>query len=229
MNKFYIKRFEEERNLVVHIVVDSSASMNYGTTERTKFDYASMVGLGFAYMALKNNEKFNFNTFAEELSMIRPQKGRDQLMSIVDHLNDITPTGKSNFLESMNTYKKNVRSKSLIILVSDFLYDQDQVEDVLARYRKSEVVAVQVLDRSEREVHLQGDVILEDSESDNTLRTFLSRRSVKQYQAQLEEHVAQLRHLCTTHGAEFLTTTTDVPVFDVFYEFLTKSEQKNLA
>ncbi len=222
-NKYFIKRFEEERNLTVHIVVDASASMDYGTTEHDKFEYASMVGLGFAYMALNNNEKFNFNTFAEELEIIRPEKGRDQLMSIVDHLQKHEPEGETNFMDSLQTYKKAIKSKSLVVIVSDFLYDAEEFRDILERYRKSEVVVVQVLDPSEREVHMQGDVILKDSEQDTQLRTFLSRRTIKNYQDRLGQHIAQLRHICEENEASFITTTTDVPVFDVFYEVLTTS------
>ena len=60
-NKFFIRRFEEERNLIVHILLDSSASMDYGK-DITKFEYSAMVGLGFTHMAMKNNEKFTFAT-----------------------------------------------------------------------------------------------------------------------------------------------------------------------
>ena len=55
----YVKTYEEERNLTVHTIVDCSASMNFGKTI-TKFDYASMLGVGFAYLAMKENEKFQF-------------------------------------------------------------------------------------------------------------------------------------------------------------------------
>ena len=59
----YIKNYEEERNLTVHVIVDHSASMNFGKT-LSKFDYASMLGVGFAYLAMKENEKFQFSTFS---------------------------------------------------------------------------------------------------------------------------------------------------------------------
>ncbi len=227
-NDYYIKRFEEERNLTVHILVDSSASMAYGS-DPAKFDYASMVGLGFAYMAMNNNERFNFNTFAEEVEMIRPKKGVDQLMSIVDRLNKKEPTGRTEALESLQTYKSQIRSKSMIVLVSDFLYPVEEFRDVIERFRKSEIVVVQTLDPSERELRVRGDVLLEDAETDERMRTFLSRRSVSEYQSELEEHIAQLRNICKENQAEFVTTTTNVPVFDVFYEVITRHEQKNLA
>src|SRR4030042_1668123 len=56
-DKLFVKRYEEERNATVHILIDMSGSMNFGT-ECTKAEYASMLGLGFAYLAMKNNERF---------------------------------------------------------------------------------------------------------------------------------------------------------------------------
>ncbi len=219
-NKYYIKRFEEERNLTVHIVVDSSSSMNFGTGDHTKFEYASMIGLGFSYMAMSNNEKFNFNTFADELEMVRPEKGRDQLMSIYDHLQKHEPEGESKFKDSLETYKKAITSKSMVVLISDFLYPVEEFREIMERYRKSELVVIQVLDPSEVDVNLQGDVILKDSEQDSQMRTFLSRRMVKQYKDKLHEHIAKLRNICEETQATFIPTTTDKPVFDVFYEVL---------
>ena len=61
----YVKMYEEEKNLIVHIIVDYSASMNFGKPIN-KFDYASMLGVGFAYLAMKENEKFQFSTFSDD-------------------------------------------------------------------------------------------------------------------------------------------------------------------
>ncbi|MFC1648023.1 DUF58 domain-containing protein [Nanoarchaeota archaeon] len=219
-NKLFIKRFEEERNMVVHIIVDASASMNYGSHNITKFDYANMIGIGFAYMALRNNEKFNFITFAEKLDLLRPRKGMDQLMSIVDHLNKRKANGKSKFRQSMEAYKKAIRSKSLIVIISDFLYDVDEFKEVVNRYKRSDVMVIQVLDPAEKELNLEGDVILKDSELDTRLRTFISRRTVKKYSDKLEDHTAKLSNACEQVDAAFISVTTDTPIFDVFYNVL---------
>jgi len=89
-DKFYIKRFEEERNMTVHILIDSSASMDFGSGKNTKFEYAAEVGLGFAYMAYRNNERFNVNTFTDTTTRVRPGKGRNQLMDLFTFLSNHT-------------------------------------------------------------------------------------------------------------------------------------------
>ena len=217
--KFFIKRFEEERNLVIHIIVDASGSMNYGE-DVTKFEYGAMIGLGFAYMAMNNNEKFIFSTFTETMQPYRSRKGVNQLLNIVDHLNKLKIEGKSKFRESLESYKSYITSRSLIAVISDFLYDPEELKESLSRYRKSQLFIIQVLDPTERKLRIQGDLILEDAELGVKLRTFISRRLSQKYSDKLENHISQLKELSESLGAEFLAVTTDTPIFDTFYQIL---------
>jgi uncharacterized protein (DUF58 family) len=218
-DKFFIKRFEEERNMIVHIVVDASASMDYGR-KITKFDYASMIGLGFAYMALKNNEKFNFSTFAESLNYLRARKGWNQLMNILATLEKLKVSGKTELSKSFDEYKKYVRSKSFIVIISDFLYDLEEIKAVLGRFTKHEVVVIQVLDPDERRLALYGDVILEDSELHTKLRTFISNRLMSNYRNKIEGHITAIKDVCEHLDHDFISVTTDNSIFDTFYAVL---------
>lgn len=218
-DKFFIKRFEEERNMTVHIVVDASASMDYGR-KMTKFDYASMIGLGFAYMALKNNEKFNFSTFAENLNYLRARKGWNQLLNILGTLERMKITGKSEFGKSIDEYKKYIRSKSFIVLISDFLYDIEEIKAVLGRFTRHEVVVIQVLDPDERRMAMYGDVILEDSELHTKLRTFISNRLISNYRNKIEGHIGAIKDACEHLDHDFISVTTDTSIFDTFYNVL---------
>lgn len=216
-DKFYIRRFESERNLTVHILVDSSASMDFGSQKHTKFEYAAMVGLGFAFIAQRNNEKFNLNTFTEHVTSFKPRKGAGNLANLFDYMGALKVEGKSNFIQSMDEYRKRITSKSFIVFISDFLYDLDEVDEVLSRYRKSEVFVIQVLDIQERELDLSGDVILEDAETHDRMRTFVSNRFKNVYQRKLEEHIARLKDICEHNGASFISVSTNTPIFEAFY------------
>lgn len=218
-DKFFIKRFEEERNLIVHILVDSSASMEYGKP-RTKFEYASMIGLGFGHMARRNNEKFTFATFSDQTQTLRPRKGTNQLVHIMEIIANLKGKGQSRFKQAMDAYKREIHSRSLIVLISDFLYDLEEVRDILYRYRKSEVYVVQVLDPAERNLELEGDVLLEDSETDEKMRTFISRRMKSTYQDRINTHIFRLKDLCEETDAAFVSVTTDTPIFETFYHTL---------
>jgi len=216
-DRFFIKRFEAERNMVIHILVDSSASMNFGSKETTKFDYAAQVGLGFAYIAYKKNEKFNLSTFTEHVTALKPKKGSTNLAKTFDYMGAIRVEGKSDFLASMDEYRKHITSRSMIVFISDFLYDVEAVEEIISRYHKSQVFLIQVLDSRERDLDLQGDVILEDAETQTKMKTFISMRLKNTYQQKLEEHIAKLKDVSDHHGASFISVSTNTPIFEAFY------------
>ena len=81
-DKLHVRKYEEERSLSVHIIIDASASMDYGSGKHTKYDFASMLGLGFAYLSMRQNEKFQYSIFADKLHYFRPQRGMHQLESV---------------------------------------------------------------------------------------------------------------------------------------------------
>lgn len=215
--KLYVKRFEEERNITVHVILDASASMGFKTQDTTKFEYGSMIGIGFAYLALRNNERFVLSTFADRLEFFKPQKGMAQLASITAFLNEKKPKGNTHFAGSLATYKKLVRSRSVVIIISDFLYPIEELEDVLGRFRSNKVVLVQVLDPVEASLSLEGDFNLVDMESQAQMQTFVSDYMREKYTENLHEHQAKIQELCDRAKAEFYTTSSDKDIFDSIY------------
>jgi uncharacterized protein (DUF58 family) len=227
--KLFIKRFEEERNLTVHVITDFSGSMGFGTKKMKKSDYASMVALGFAYMALKNNEKFVLSTFAESLEFLRPKRGRAQLANCLDRLNSKKAHGSTKFLVSLMRYKKLINTKSFVVIISDFLYPVDEIRTVLHRLRKHDVRLIQVLDPIEAELALDGDFKLKDAETDEVMRTYISPGMRKSYLGQLREHQDKIRQACDETGARFFTASTEKPIFDTFYEVLQTNGRQRLG
>jgi len=220
---FFVRRYEEERNARVHVVIDASASMNYGEKVK-KFEYASMIGLGFCYMALRNNENFEVSTFSEDLDIFRAKKGMSKLISVVDMLNRTVPKGHSRFKDSLEKYKTAIKTKSMVIIISDFLFDPEELKNTIYRFKKSEVMVIQVLDPAERELDLQGEVILTDAETNDRMKTFISNKVIENYSEKLLEHIYNLKKVCDTYNAKFLSVSTETPVFDAFYALLGESD-----
>ncbi len=215
----YIKTFEEERNLTAHSIMDASASMGFGKPI-SKFDYAAMIGVGFAYLAMRENEKFQFSTFSESLDVFQPRRGMSQLASMVFHLNNTKTQGYSKLLDSMVQYKKMVGSRSLLVLISDFLVDINEVIEALYTLGDHEIKVLQVLDPVEKDLKYSGDFKLIDSETKDKLRTYVSPRLRVQYQQMLDNHAAKIEETCNRLGIHFFQITTDTPVFDAFYRVL---------
>lgn len=218
LDKLFIKRHEEERNLTLHIIIDHSASMGFGHKKFTKAEYAAMFGIGFAYMALKNNEKFVLSTFADQLDVFRPRKGKSHLAKMIEYLNKKKPAGKSQFEHSLARYKKNISTKALVVIISDFLYTIEEIKRVLYRFKNNELILIQVLDDVEKNLQLEGDFKLVDSESKSILRTFISPLLRKNYFSMLSDHNANIQKVCSEIGAKFFSFGTDTPIFDAFYK-----------
>ena len=218
-DNLYIKSQEEERNLTVHILIDKSASMDFGKPT-SKFDYASMMGVGFAYLALRDNEKFQFATFSESLEAFQPKRGMSHLASMVAHLNSIKPKGNSKLLDTIRQYKKVIGGRSLLVIASDFLVDIEEIREVFYLLGNHEIKIIQVLDRVEKELKMEGDMKLIDSETKGMLRTFISPRMRMQYQQQLDDHCAKIEEVCNKLNIDYNLAITDTQIFDTFYKIL---------
>jgi uncharacterized protein (DUF58 family) len=220
-DKDFIKLFEEDRSLTVHIILDRSTSMDFGSKDTTKFEYGSMLGLAYVYLTLHNNDKFVFSTFAEDLTFLRPHKGMSQLASIIDSLKQVKVKGDSRFEYSMRKYKELIHSRSMVILISDFLISPEEIRKGLMRLgRKNEVKVIQVLDKDEVDLKIEGDVNLHDAESNTVLRTYISKRLRNTYQGKLNQHTQEVADLCDKAGAQFYQVTTDVDIFENFYRII---------
>jgi len=215
----HVKTFEEERNLTVHALMDASASMGFGKPI-SKFEYAAMISLGFAYLAIKENEKVQFSTFNENVEMFQSRRGMSQLMNMLQHLNEVKTQGRSKFLESITQYRKIIGSKAMLILTSDLLMPIDEITEALYCLGDHEVRIVQVLDPVEKELKFAGDFKLVDSETKDKLRTYISPQLRVQYQRQLDKHCARIEETCNKLGYKYYLITTDSNIFDTFYKIL---------
>ncbi len=217
----YVKTYEEERNLNVHIIVDISGSMNFGKPV-SKFDYASMLGVGFAYLAMKDNEKFQFSTFSENIEIFESRKGMSQLASMVEYLNNLKMKGHSNLKNCISQYRGFIGSRSMIVLISDFLVDVEEIKETLMMLGNHDITVIQVLDPIEKKLNVEGDFKLKDSESDAEMITYIGSHMREHYKGLLDKHSAQIQKMCNSLGYHFHQITTDKSIFSSFYEILQK-------
>lgn len=218
-DKLFVKRYEEERNMTAHIIVDFSASMSFGEKVK-KWEYAGMLGLGFAYMALKDNEKFVLSTFSDKLDLFRPKRGRKNIAAIIDYLNSRKPNNSSKLYESISKYSHLIASRSLVVIISDFLYQIDEIKNALYKLKNSEVKLIQVLDPVETKLEIEGDYKLKDLETSAQMRVNIDPAFRRSYFGRLSDHQAKIKQACDEIGAEFFIANTQEEIFDVFYKIL---------
>ncbi len=212
--KLYIRQYEEEKNITAHILLDASKSMDYGD----KFDYAARLAVGFAYMVMKENEKFGISTFSGDVDIVKPVRGIRHLMGFIEHLNSLEPGGVTRVGESVARYIQMIKSRSLVVLISDFLDSLDSVREGIYRLSRNDLVVVQVLDRDEWDFPAMGDVRLHDLEGGGVIRTYISPRFREEYLRRLRGHIEGIREACNSVGADFYSFRTDKPIFEAFAE-----------
>jgi len=172
--KLYIRKFEEEKNVTTHILLDSSMSMDYSSNGMTKFDYAAMLACGFGYLVTRENEKFAISTFGETIDITPPKRGRGYLLHTIDRLNQTHLEGETKFDHCTQQYGKMIRSKSLVIVISDFLTDLDSIRAGLYRLAPNDLIVISIFDPAEYDLTIAGDVKLHDMETNAIRKTYIS-------------------------------------------------------
>jgi uncharacterized protein (DUF58 family) len=215
--EFFIKQFEEERNLTLHVLLDASASMDFGEEETHKFEFGAKLALGFAYLFVEENNQFRFSVFTDRNRRLDTgRSSRGELLQLVELLNETPPEGTADFEAALESYAAGVTTRSLVLVVSDFLGDPDALESGLAALARNELVLVQVLTPDELDPAVSGDTIFEDPESDSSLRTYFGSALASQYRNRLDAHVDDVAARAEALGAEHTLVDTGTDFFDAF-------------
>lgn len=218
LGRLILRLFEEEADLPVYIFVDTSRSMALEDT--SKLDYARRVAAALAYVALSNLDPTTLVTFADgvvgELSGAR---GKGQIFDVFRFLAGAEPTGKTDLERAVRRFFTARRRRGLVVLISDFLDPSGFVPafDVL-RFRKHDVLAVQVFDPEDLQPPIDGEVTIVDIETREERRLRASPALLEEYAAEVERYGAQIERYCSLHGFGFVRTVTEVPFEDLILQ-----------
>lgn len=213
----YIKRYEEERNLTTHVLLDASGSMEYGDGDANKFDYAAKIGLGYAYLTASENNDFRFSVFTDTFDRIDSGKSNEgEVLSLIDTLNETEQEGRADFGRALGEYAATIGSRSLVVVVSDFVGELEGIEDGIDALADNYLRLVCTMSHDELELPVAGDTIFEGIETEGSLRTFISNRTRKGYRERLEEHLEEVEEHSESRGAGYVLVDTDDDFFDSF-------------
>lgn len=217
--KLYIREHEEERSLVVHVLLDASGSMGY----EGKFAYASRLAAGFAYLATLENEKYALSLFCKRLYPGEPRRGRRYLFQAIEELDRTQPRGGTNLDLVADQFELLVRSTSLVVLISDLLGETEKIISSIYRLSGHDLIVAQILAPAERDFRFGGDAKFVDLETGQPLVTRVTEEERREYLRRLEEHNAGIAAACNQVGADFFSFRTDRPIFDSFSEMLSRA------
>jgi uncharacterized protein (DUF58 family) len=175
MNRPFVKEFVEERELVVMLLVDLSASSDFGTARHFKSEIAAEVCSLLAFSAIQNNDKVGLLLFTDRVEKyIAPRKGRRHVLRVIRELLYFQPEGLGTDLAApLEHLNRVLRRRSVVFLVSDFLGDGfDKLLGVTNR--RHDLIAIRVRDPRERSIPDVGHIEIEDAETGE--RLFFSTR-----------------------------------------------------
>ncbi|MFO0953366.1 MAG: DUF58 domain-containing protein [Isosphaeraceae bacterium] len=213
-DELLLKRFQEEEDLHVYVLVDCSRSMAVG--DPLKFDYARRVAAALAYIALADLDRVAVVGFAEDIVADFPlTRGKARALSLMKFLEGLQTQGSLTDLRRVAQafiHRRQGQRRGLAVVVSD-LFDPNGFQGGLdlLRHHRYEPHVVQVFDRSEADPSFKGDVELLDVETGAVEKVTVTERNLRQYKQIFEDYLESVRRYCATYAISMNRTTTDVP------------------
>jgi uncharacterized protein (DUF58 family) len=222
-NTPFVKVYEEERELSVVLLVDASASAEFGTRKQFRKDLITEICAVIAFSAALNNDKIGLIFFSDQIEkFIPPKKGRSHVLRMIRELIEFRPAHKKTDLGVALKYMTNViKKKSIVFLISDFFNELNYQDGLKIANRKHDLVALRILDRSEQELPDAGLVKMMDNESGRSIWIDTSSREFrKQFALNRLKFEDELKDLFTRSGVDATRIFTDenyiVPLMNLF-------------
>ncbi|NUM35869.1 MAG: DUF58 domain-containing protein [Candidatus Brocadiae bacterium] len=214
-DRYYIKQYEEETNLISYFLVDSSASMQYSSGEMSKYEYASHIVAALSYLVLEQQDAAGLFLFDKEVKKILPASSNPaHLKDIAHSLSSVVPSEKTTLGGVLHDICSRMRKRGLVVILSDFF---DDVEKTLAglrhfRHRKHDVILFHILDPHEVHFPLQRTTLFEGLEEEN-LKILANPRALrKAYLQEIQHFLRELKSGCIANRIDYVQFTTDQPL-----------------
>ena len=225
--ELFVKKYIEERELTVLLVVDASASGNFGSLKHMKAEIAVELCALLAFSAIKNNDRVGLIIFTSEVEKyIPPKKGKNHVLRVIRELLYFKPQKQgTNIAEAVNFLSRVQRKKAVVFFVSDFFAPQFEQPFRVAS-RRFDMIAITMSDPRERILPSVGLIELEDPETGKTLIIDSSDKKVQRsFQKQSEMRAAQLKNFFRTSGIDQISISTDTDYVEPLVRFFKKREK----
>lgn len=223
-DRFYIKQFEEETNLKAYLLLDVSKSMTYGSNHTNKISYAKYLAATLAYLMLLQRDAVGLALFDNSLRRLLPPRSVvSYLQPLIGELDGLHTGADTNVGAVLHKLADQIKRRGLIILISDLLDTPDAIISGLRhfRYNGHEVLVFQILDPNERRFNFQGDIIFEDMETGESLRTqpwYIK----KEYQRRIDNFIHELQVNCRQNRVDYHLIETSESLENALINYLTK-------
>jgi len=217
----HVKRYVEEREMTVMLLVDASASTRYGTVRQFKHELAAELGALFAYSAITNNDKVGLIVFTDRIELaLPPRKGNRHVLRVIREIMNHEPQGRGTDMAAALDYLDRVTHRRCVtFLLSDFLVGDVQRSLAAAR-RRHDLIAVAIDDPTDSALPPVGLLALEDPESGETLIVDTSDARVgRAFSARRSEAVRARDRMLRNAGVDTIVVRNDTPYTQALISF----------
>jgi uncharacterized protein (DUF58 family) len=212
LDRLHVKLFVDEEDLCLHLLVDASASMRFGTP--SKLNFAIRVAAALGFVGLVNHERVGVGVLRERATEgWPPARGRNQVVSMLDFLVNVGPAGPTRLTEALGDYAMRAREPGLAVICSDLLDPAGFEGGVRALLeRRFDVHIVHVLDPFEVNPDATGDLRLRDAETGEMRDITVDADALRAYRERLARFFERVESFSRTQEIGYHRVLTDTPV-----------------
>ncbi len=225
LDRLFLKTFVEEENIFIHILLDSSVSMTFGSP--SKLEYGKRVAAVLGYIGLVGLDMVTVATFAEDVTgQVRPLRGKDRIFTLLDFLENIQPSQQTRMDASLQRYVLKMAHAGVAIVISDFLVPQAGYEAGLKAlmYKNFDVNVIHVMSEEELNPSLSGELRLLDAETGETKEITVTERMLEGYRKRLGRFCDGLNQFCARNNMTYLRVSTSLPFEDLILRVLRRQQ-----
>jgi uncharacterized protein (DUF58 family) len=228
LEKMFLKMFQIEPRVPVHMLLDTSASMASGPGESgsgTKFDVARRIAASLCYIGLVRLDTIALQPFSSDLGEgIIGGGGRHRFRPIMEYLQRIEAGRVTNFDLVVREFIQTVPQRGLVIVLSDFLDDGDCLRPLqyLADFGH-ELLLIQIYSEEDRTPPWNGELELVDAETNAQVRLQFDEQAREQYTKAFDEYAAALQQLAVRNGGRYASVSTSTALEDIIFGSLVRT------
>jgi len=220
LNKPVVKVFAAEEDLLIHLFIDTSTSMDYGTP--SKFHYAKKLAAAISFIGVSQLDRVKIvpvtNTPLEQV-FISHQRGKSA--PLFHFLESLEPGGRTDLNRALRSYAAIAHQPGLAVILSD-LFSEPGIQDGLNAllYAGYDLLVIHILHSDEIHPGISGNNRLIDMESNESVTLFADKDRIDRYEQLLQDHMLRIEAFCIEHGIEYIRACTNIPVEELVFEYI---------
>ena len=224
----FVKKFTEERELTVMLVVDVSASGNFGSVTQSKRELAAEVACLLAFSAIRNNDKVGLILFSDQVELfIPPKKGRSHTLRLIREILYFEPQGRGTLPGLALDYLNHVVTRrSVVFFISDF-QAEDFSRALTITSRRHDFVAIRIDDEREEVLPDIGLITLEDAETGEQIEINTGDRSIRsRFSEAARAQQAETNHVLRRNNIDTISLRTSDDYLPALRAFFKQRERR---